>query len=530
MVLYSPEVEALIAAVRDFRKEIHKIPGVSATGITHSDITGITGTGVGYQLAIYLEEFNLDLINSLPRIFNGVGIVIKVSGKATAVGCTRDSCGCHCSPSGTFNQKYRPIQPGAGIENISARDRPCAPGGSGGCCRVGTLGWVAYTQTGEPVILSNNHVIAYDYPGFRIGKAGDPIIQPGALDSGSDCTDQIGKLANWIPIADPMESNKVDCAYATINSGIGYNYNSLCDFSILPSFNSVEPSVGMKIKKSGRTTGCTSGSVEAIDFSVTVGYDYGNADFVDQFKTSPDFNAAGDSGSLVVVDEGDPCHATGLLFAGYSDGSAICNRISEVEKALGISVNGWCTCSEDGTTCTCSSTPGPTPYRSCDEACKPPPPPPPPEKRYGCSGYRDDVTVCSEWEMAPYKSCEECIATLPLIRRTCSGAPDYICEPDEDGSYVDLDACKAGCISPTPKMYRCTGSPDFACVEDPAGGYDSLDACKSACTGPARYRCTGAPDYSCVKDPDGAFDTLKKCNDACLPPGCTKLLCSMKFI
>ena len=128
---------------------------------------------------------------------------------------------------------------------------------------------------------------------------------------------------------------------------------------------------------------------------------------------------------------------------------------------------------------------------SCQAACKKPPP----EKRYGCSGYRDGMTFCTESEMSPYKSCDECIATLPLIHRTCSGAPDYICEPDEDGSYVDLDACKAECIPPTTKKYRCTGD----------------------------------PDYSCVEDPDGVYDTLKKCNDACLPPECSKLLCSMKL-
>ena len=494
---YHPEVHDVISAVRDIRKEIHKIPGVSATGITHSGITGITGTGIGYQLAVYIEEFDPYLINSIPRIFNGVGVVIKVSGKATALQCTSDSCGCHCPVSGTFNGKYRPIQPGASIENISARNYPCSPGESGICCRVGTLGWIAYTQTGEPVILSNNHVLAYDLPGFRIGRAGDPVIQPGALDSGSDCTDQIGKLTKWIPLADPMESNTVDCAYASINSGVGYNYNSLCDFTIPPSFSSVEPVLGMNIKKSGRTTGCTGETiVESINFSTKVRYSVSgrDVDFVGQFKTSPNFSAPGDSGSLVVVDEGYDCHAVGLLFAGYPDGSAICNRIIEVEKALGISVNGWCDCLAG--TCTCSSKPGATPYRSCDEACGgPPPPPPPPPKRYSCSGYRDDVTYCNETPGGTYNSCDECIAALPLIKRTCIGAPDYICEPDEDGSYVDLDACKAECIPPTIK----------------------------------KYRCTGGPDYSCVEDPDGVYDTLKKCNDACLPPECSKLLCSMKL-
>jgi hypothetical protein len=94
-----------------------------------------------------------------------------------------------------------------------------------------------------------------------------------------------------------------------------------------------EASLGMAVKKSGRTTGFTTGEISQV--SVTVDVDYGagrTARFTDQLITGP-MSQGGDSGSAVLDEQN---RLVGLLFAG-SDNSTILNRISHVFAALGVS-------------------------------------------------------------------------------------------------------------------------------------------------------------------------------------------------
>ena len=70
----------------------------------------------------------------------------------------------------------------------------------------------------------------------------------------------------------------------------------------------------MEVKKSGRTTGLTTGTVQLLDASVQVGYGGGRtALFTNQILTT-NMSKGGDSGSLLVDGEGNK--AVGLLFAG----------------------------------------------------------------------------------------------------------------------------------------------------------------------------------------------------------------------
>jgi len=84
-----------------------------------------------------------------------------------------------------------------------ARLRPARPGGSIGHHRItaGTFGAVVYYgQRREPVLLSNNHVLANSTNG-RDGRArrGDPILQPGPYDGGQP-QDAIAHLLKYIPV------------------------------------------------------------------------------------------------------------------------------------------------------------------------------------------------------------------------------------------------------------------------------------------------------------------------------------------
>jgi hypothetical protein len=91
-------------------------------------------------------------------------------------------------------------------------------------------------------------------------------------------------------------------------------------------------SLGMAIRKSGRTTGLTAGEVTQVDVTVNVQYGAGRtARFTDQLMTGP-MSQGGDSGSAVVDAEN---RLVGLLFAG-SDSSTIINRIEHVVAELDL--------------------------------------------------------------------------------------------------------------------------------------------------------------------------------------------------
>ncbi len=97
----------------------------------------------------------------------------------------------------------------------------------------------------------------------------------------------------------------------------------------------MEPSLAMPVRKSGRTTGFTSGEIVVLDATVSVNYG-GNrtAQFEKQIVTSA-MSQGGDSGSLLVG--GDPAKAVGLLFAG-SNQATIHNPIDEVLSCLEIEI------------------------------------------------------------------------------------------------------------------------------------------------------------------------------------------------
>jgi hypothetical protein len=243
------------------------------------------------------------------------------------------------------------------------RFRPAPGGVSVGHVAItaGTLGcWV--TKNGEKVILSNNHVLANS----NDAETGDPILQPGPFDGGNFPQDHIANLAQFVPIA--FEGQPSECQFANavisvfnlgcraINSNTRYRVtnvqavDNLVDAAIARPLNpadikdeilnigpiqgTVQGELGMAIKKSGRTTGFTTGEIQQIDVTANVEYGAGQiALFTDQLLAGA-MSQGGDSGSAVLDDDN---RLTGLLFAG-SDTTTIINRIENVFSALGISL------------------------------------------------------------------------------------------------------------------------------------------------------------------------------------------------
>ncbi|UCE38831.1 MAG: hypothetical protein JSW00_06295, partial [Thermoplasmata archaeon] len=96
----------------------------------------------------------------------------------------------------------------------------------------------------------------------------------------------------------------------------------------------IQGELGMAIKKSGRTTGLTTGEIQQVDVTVNVQYGSGRiAQFNDQLMAGA-MSQGGDSGSAVLDNNNN---LLGLLFAG-SETSTIINRIENVFSALGLSL------------------------------------------------------------------------------------------------------------------------------------------------------------------------------------------------
>jgi hypothetical protein len=184
-------------------------------------------------------------------------------------------------------------------------------------------------------ILSNNHVLA----NVNAGSAGDPVLQPGPFDGGTNPADRIASLSRFIPITlqPPVplaqHNNLVDCAVA---EGQFHDLNREIYWSgaVRGWRRKATVTVGTVVKKTGRTTNFTTGRITAINATVDVNYGGGRvARLKDQIVTT-NMSAGGDSGSLVLTLDNV---AVGLLFAG-SPIAMIANQIENVRSLLRVEV------------------------------------------------------------------------------------------------------------------------------------------------------------------------------------------------
>jgi hypothetical protein len=200
------------------------------------------------------------------------------------------------------------------------------------CCS-GTLGSLITDGTTR-YILSNNHVLA------RGDKAvaGEDVSQPGLIDNNCAVATVVADFTG----AAPLGSN-VDAAVAQLRTGQMDATGFIEDIGV-PSSTVVNPSVGLGVAKSGRTTGFTTGTIASINTSVSVQYQ-ANCGSGKKFTVaytnqvvinSSTFSAGGDSGSLIVTNNASH-NPVALLFAGSST-TTIGNPIGLVLTRLGTAL------------------------------------------------------------------------------------------------------------------------------------------------------------------------------------------------
>jgi len=291
--------------LEDWRWTLHGIPGVTAVG---------RASGSVGKIVIYVERLTREVLETIPPEIEGVPVEIRESGPITI------------------------LQPPAlpmSVEPMArtTRVRPLVGGISVGSVHItaGTLGGVAVDMaTGTLVGLSNNHVLLASKWGDQRGYPNGEVVQPGVADGGRLPDDLVGYAHRGYPVLGDRD-NPIDAAI----------FRPIVD--VTPDVLGIEvrkvtaePEVGMRVVKSGRTSGVTYGEVTCLDATVDV-RGWGTARFVDQVLVEPAFMKPGDSGSLVFNAEDGSI--VGLGFAG-SDRVSVFNRATAVESLLDILILG----------------------------------------------------------------------------------------------------------------------------------------------------------------------------------------------
>src|SRR5712691_754013 len=223
--------------------------------------------------------------------------------------------------------------------NRTHRMRPASGGVSIGHYRItaGTLG-VLVRRQGRPAILSNNHVLANE----NTGQIGDPILQPGPVDGGR-LQDPIARLLERAvaPLLGAfgltmkrLPSGPANLVDAAVAEPIDASLVAADILDIGRVTGTADATIGLAVRKRGRTTALTEGRVTAVDAVVEVDYGGGKTAIFREQIVSDMLSKGGDSGSLVVDDRS---RAVGLLFAGGPTTTLI-NPIGAVMQFLDVVV------------------------------------------------------------------------------------------------------------------------------------------------------------------------------------------------
>ncbi len=300
------EHHRILQVKKQVAPELRRYPNVTGIGVGYKEIKGKRTGVVGIRVYVRkkLPANALAPEERLPKTIRGIPVDVIEAEFHT-----------HQDPTNPADHRLRfdPLLGGISVGNL-------ALGGSG------TLGCSVFgNDIGEDLILSNWHVLC----GSVNCAAGEIIIQPGT--GGGDLgtpADVVATLYRWA-LAD-----EVDAAVARLT---GDRFLLKRQFGLGTVDQTVAPTLGMTVHKSGRTTGVTTATVTDVSADVTVtGYPMGDRTFRNQLviENGNQVSRPGDSGSIWVDDQ---ARAVGLNFAGSRDGKrGNANPIFSVLAALDI--------------------------------------------------------------------------------------------------------------------------------------------------------------------------------------------------
>lgn len=327
------DISVFLEAKRNFRDSLISLPNVNGVGVGYKVSNGVATGELSVVCLVTKKTSNLPPGGRIPAQVDGIVTDVIQVGEIVALSNTG---------------RYRPAPGGVSIGHYSIT--------------AGTLGVVVRDRnTGTRLILSNNHVLANS----NDASIGDAILQPGPADGGQMATDTIAHLERFEPIV--FSSEPGTCSLANLFAQIGNVIASVLSSShrlqvvrqqaatnlidgalarpvadsdvlddiidIGPVTGIVSPALGMPVRKSGRTTGFTTGTINAVDATIDVSYGAGRTARFEGQLVAGGMSQGGDSGSLVL--EGASNNAVGLLFAG-STSTTIFSPIQVVLDTLNI--------------------------------------------------------------------------------------------------------------------------------------------------------------------------------------------------
>lgn len=212
----------------------------------------------------------------------------------------------------------------------------CAPSGRQ---YSGTLGAMATDSTGTIFAVSNNHIIGdcnHTPLGMPIMSPSSSDGRPGLPPKSVASHERIIELRSGIPFLVAPCTLDVAMARVDVPSEVSSWQGGDPGFDTPTAVK--DPEIGMKVKKFGRTTGLTEGTIASNVVLTQIPYDSGAFKgkvwfediWVVRSANGSAFAAPGDSGALVVTEDEE--YAVGLIFGGNSKGDFV--NIMPISKVL----------------------------------------------------------------------------------------------------------------------------------------------------------------------------------------------------
>lgn len=280
-------------------------------------LAGVVGTSAGLDAAgrgvvrVLVESAQ---VGGLPRQVNGLRVERVVTGRFK---------------SWALTERDRPVHLGVSVGNENS-------------CLPGTIGCIV-ERRGQRYALSANHVLARE----NQARVGEAIVQPSRADlepkpcTAAPASSVIGRLTDFQRVYyDGKTPNFMDAAIAELTlPGAMVRGATPRGFYGAPSSNPAAATFGMRVMKLGRTTSLTHGVITGVNAKVRVDFPGGVALLVGQLETTDNFGDNGDSGALMVTDDG-PTRPVAMVIGGNGNGAALATPIGRILSRFNVRISG----------------------------------------------------------------------------------------------------------------------------------------------------------------------------------------------
>lgn len=287
----------IYSKLKRWEKDLMAIPSVTALGVG------------GEHLYLYVEKIHRELLRTMPTEVDGIPVMLKESGRIRLFSLLE------IPRTLARTERMRPAMGGISIGSPDIT--------------AGTLACKVWDKiTGEPLLLTNNHVEGQDWGDKYDAFVGKHCLQPGPYDGGVDPDDNIAELLRWKRVDLPPANNLIDGSVSRLIKP-DILTDEVIDLGVPGP--AVEPTIGILGKKSGRTSGTNESTIESVGATVDV-EGWGICRFADQIIFRPGFAEGGDSGSLTVDPVGN---SLGIVFAGSEEITVVC-KATNIESQLDV--------------------------------------------------------------------------------------------------------------------------------------------------------------------------------------------------